>query len=43
MASNNSFRYCYNKDGNNNNLIDHIVSTKDAKKYLKPNINVLIK
>ncbi len=43
MASSNSLCYCSNKAGKNNNLINHILSMRDAKKYLKPNINALIK
>ncbi len=43
MASNNSLCYYSNKVGKINNLTNHIISMKDAKEYLKPNINVLIK
>jgi hypothetical protein len=43
MVSSNSLCDCYNKAGKSDNLTNHIVSMKDTKEYLKPNINVFIK
>jgi hypothetical protein len=42
MAFSNSLCLCFNKSGRVA-LTNHIVSMKDAKEHLKPNIKALIK